>query len=150
MADTTDDYYTAERDADGGIRLAGGRGLMVADKDNSETDVAGWFARSVPGSYREQYRAALRLLRREKGEPDVAPTHPDETSGAQPAQGDGATLTALAGVLAPHITGAPLATDRIDATRLEAARDVLAWVRANPSVSLGHVSPTPPLDPATP
>lgn len=62
-----DDYYCAQRDRQGNIRLNCGRGLLVAEADHTRDDVQGWFDRSKPGQYREQYRAALALLDREAG-----------------------------------------------------------------------------------
>ncbi|NKR75829.1 hypothetical protein GS492_25135 [Rhodococcus hoagii] len=67
-----DDYYCAERDSEGNIRLNCGRGLMVANADHTRDDVQGWFDRSKPGQYREQYRAALALFDREtRGEDEI-------------------------------------------------------------------------------
>lgn len=59
------DYYCAQRDDQGNIRLNGGRGALVANPDHTRADVQGWFDRSKPGRFREQYRAALALLDRE-------------------------------------------------------------------------------------
>lgn len=75
------DYYCAARDNQGGIRLNGGRGLLVANADHTIDDVRGWFDRSRPGAYREQYRTALRLMLREQGHPDERPVHSDEQPG---------------------------------------------------------------------
>lgn len=77
------DHYCAARDSQGGIRLSGGRGLLVANADHTRRDVEGWFRMSKPGYYREQYRAALRLLDTESlDDGQIAPpvVHPDEGS----------------------------------------------------------------------
>ncbi|AEQ20955.1 hypothetical protein E3_0420 [Rhodococcus phage E3] len=60
-----DDYYHAERDGVGNIRLNRGRGMLVAHANHTRADVQGWFDRSKIGQYREQYRAALALFDRE-------------------------------------------------------------------------------------
>lgn len=75
----TDDYCAA-RDSQGGIRMRGGFGTLVANADHTRADVDGWFQMSKPGYYREQYRSALRLLDREAGKTDKRPVHPDETT----------------------------------------------------------------------
>lgn len=76
-----EDYYTAARDSQGGIRLSGGGGLLVANADHTQPEVLSWFHRSLPGHFREQYRAALGLMNREAGLPDERPVHPDEEAG---------------------------------------------------------------------
>lgn len=77
------DRYCAARDSQGGIRLNGGYSLLVAEYGHTRADVADWFRMSKPGDYREQYRAALRLLDREQNLTDERPVHPDETTTTQ-------------------------------------------------------------------
>ena len=62
-----DDYYCAERDSQGAIRLNCGRGLLVAWPHATRADVQGWFDKSQPGRFREQWRAALDVFDREAG-----------------------------------------------------------------------------------
>lgn len=76
-----DDYYRAERDTQGNIRLNGGRGLLVANADHTVADVQGWFERSKPGQYHEQYRAALALFEREEQERVDANTKGEKING---------------------------------------------------------------------
>lgn len=68
-ATNPDEYYIAERDSKGGIRLNRGRGLLVANADHTRRDIEGWRRLAKPGSaYERQYRAALELLDREAKE----------------------------------------------------------------------------------
>lgn len=60
--DTAEDYWCAEYDSQGNIRLNCGNGLLVAYEKHTRADVQKWFDRSQPGRYREQYRSALALL----------------------------------------------------------------------------------------
>ncbi|MDH6284020.1 hypothetical protein [Prescottella agglutinans] len=60
------DYYCAARDGEGNIRMDCGRGLLVARSEDSRATVQGWFDQSQPGRFREQYRAALTLIDRER------------------------------------------------------------------------------------
>lgn len=59
------EWLIAGRDNAGNIRMRSGRGTLVANKGDGRDLVQGWFDRSRPGHYREQYRAALELLNRE-------------------------------------------------------------------------------------
>ncbi len=56
------DYYCAEYDADGHIRMDCGRGVLVANAVHTRADVQEWLDRSESDRFREQYRAALALL----------------------------------------------------------------------------------------
>lgn len=71
-------WRTAVRGRDGRIRMNLGRGVLVANGDHTRDDVQGWFDRSQPGYYREQYRAALALFDREADKSVPPPVHPDE------------------------------------------------------------------------
>lgn len=90
------DHYCAARDHTGGIRLSGGLGLLVANADHTIGDVVDWFRRSQPGPFREQYRAALRLMYREQGQEDGPVVHDDEIGLADP---EPATYAELLGVI---------------------------------------------------
>lgn len=62
----TTDYYRAERDRDGNIRLNNGLGLLVATARNSRGDIQGWRNRAANPKFIAQYDAALELFDREK------------------------------------------------------------------------------------
>src|SRR6478735_6179878 len=72
------DDYCVGRDNQGHLRMSGGRGRMIATSTNTIDDVRGWFERSKPGRFREDYRAVLRFMRVEAGAPDARPVHRDE------------------------------------------------------------------------
>lgn len=65
----TDDYYRAERDRDGHIRLNCGRGALVARAGDERQTVQGWrnFNHSH-SKFAAQYDAALELFDRESQE----------------------------------------------------------------------------------
>ena len=55
-------YYVAGRDEGGGIRLSGGRGLLVATPTDTRADVQGWFDNNGGLKWAAMYRAALDLM----------------------------------------------------------------------------------------
>lgn len=60
------EYWTAGRDKHGNIRLNQGRGLLVAEAEDTRDEVQGWVDHATPGSkWERQYQAALDLLDRE-------------------------------------------------------------------------------------
>lgn len=65
MTAPTDDYFTAERDSEGSIRLNRGRGALVALRHHSRRHVEVWLRQAVEEKWRRQYQAALDLLDRE-------------------------------------------------------------------------------------
>ena len=74
-----DDYYCAQRDSAGNIRLNCGRGLLVAEAACTVNDVKEWWARADRGSkWERQYQAALDLFDREAASSPVVPA-PTET-----------------------------------------------------------------------
>lgn len=74
-----DDYYCAQRDSAGNIRLNCGRGLLVAEAACTVYDVKEWWARADRGSkWERQYQAALDLFDREASSSPVVPA-PTET-----------------------------------------------------------------------
>lgn len=74
-----DDYYCAQRDSAGNIRLNCGRGLLVAEAACTVNDVKEWWVRADRGSkWERQYQAALDLFDREAASSPVVPT-PTET-----------------------------------------------------------------------
>lgn len=69
-----DDYYCAQRDSAGNIRLNCGRGLLVAEAACTVNDVKEWWARADRGSkWERQYQAALDLFDREAASSPVVP-----------------------------------------------------------------------------
>ncbi|WKN53799.1 hypothetical protein HJ581_0008305 [Rhodococcus opacus] len=81
MTDQERAYYTAARDLQGNARLRSGRGLIVADKKHTLTEVRWWEQNAelaVPGRIERaeeqpwhwvwQYRAVRELLEHEQGE----------------------------------------------------------------------------------
>lgn len=54
--------YTARRDSDGGIRLSGGHGALVATASDTRADVQEWFDRAGGPKWAAQYKAALNLM----------------------------------------------------------------------------------------
>ena len=61
----TDDYYCAQRDSDGNIRLNCGRGLLIADTADTRADVQGWFDNAGSPRWAANYRSALNLFDQE-------------------------------------------------------------------------------------
>lgn len=61
----TGDYYCAQRDSQGHIRLNCGRGLLVANSDNTRADVQTWLDNAGNGTHAANYRAALNLFDQE-------------------------------------------------------------------------------------
>jgi hypothetical protein len=59
------DYYQAERDQDGHIRLAGGVGPLVAIVDDTYAEVCAWRDRATEPRFIRQYEAALEVFQRE-------------------------------------------------------------------------------------
>lgn len=65
-------YFIAARDRNGNIRLNNGKGLLVAMKDVTRSDVLRWLEMATKERFRNQYEAALRLLDQEYAEGIVA------------------------------------------------------------------------------
>lgn len=84
---------TAGRDAKGDIRLNEGRGALVANATNTRADVQGWFDRSQPGRFRDQYAAALALFDREAAATEGAPDAAGDTNPQMPTRHEGMPMS---------------------------------------------------------
>ena len=133
--DCSDDYCVGI-DSQGNYRMSGGRGRLVANADHTINDVRGWFERSKPGQYREDYRAVLRFMRREAGVPDARPVHRDEEN--PPVDTAGSTLDVLARAIGDP--GSVLPRAEGESVTRWAARAV-AYVTAPAACSMTRTDP---------